>query len=166
MTSHAVRLLVVLTTFAAVAACADGSSPTGPDLSPLTGLVRGSTNDSSPVTQPPDTSSGTFHGTVLGHVDGATGNDTLATLPRIAGVRLTAYTHGQPSSGDTLGVGREVASVVTDANGHFAFPTLAGGLYIVTIVPPDNIGYQGVYVAAMAYSRSGDYPWWIVLPKN
>jgi hypothetical protein len=100
----------------------------------------------------------------MGHSPFPPGTDTLSTLPRIVGARVTAYTHGQPTATDTLGVGQQVASVTTDANGRFQLPTLPGGLYIVTIAPPAGSAYQGVYVAAMAYEHSADYPWWVVLP--
>jgi hypothetical protein len=133
--------------------------------SPLAGLAAGATNDSSPVTTPPQTPTpGSFHGTVLGHTTLPAGTDTLNTLPRIVGARLVAYSHVQPTTSDTLGVGPEVASVTTDANGQFQFPTLAGALYIVTITPPSGSKYQGVWVAAIAHTHSGDYPWWVVLP--
>jgi len=146
-------------------ACGSDSGGTGPTSSPLTGLVSGVTNDSSPVTTPPpQPTPGSFHGTVMGHSAFPPGTDTLSTLPRIAGARLTAYAHVQASAGDTLGVGPEVASVTTDANGQFQFPTLAGALYIVTITPPAGSKYQGIWVAAIAHAHSADYPWWVVLP--
>ena len=146
-------------------ACGGDSSSTGPVATPLAGLVPGATNDSSPVTTPPpNPAPGSFHGTVMGHSSFPPGTDTLSTLPRVVGARVTAYTHGQPTATDTLGVGQQVASVTTDANGRFQLPTLPGGLYIVTIAPPAGSAYQGVYVAAMAYEHSADYAWWVVLP--
>lgn len=146
-------------------ACGGDAPATGPLTTPLAGLVPGASNDSSPVTNPPpDPTPGSFHGTVMGHSPFPPGTDTLSQLPRIAGARVTAYAHGQPSAGDTLGVGPQVASVTTDANGQFQIPTLPGGLYIVTIVPQAGSQYQGVYVAAIAHAHSADYPWWVVLP--
>lgn len=146
-------------------ACTSDSAGTGPTPSPLAGLVAGATNDSSPVTTPPpNPTPGSFHGTIMGHSQFPPGTDTLSTLPRIAGARLVAYSHVQPSAGDTLGVGQEVASVTTDANGQFQFPTLPGALYVVTIAPPAGSKYQGIWVAAVAHAHSADYPWWVVLP--
>jgi hypothetical protein len=152
---------IALVTF--TSACAD-SGPTS-SSSPLAGLTRGATGDSSST--PPDTaasSPGYFHGTVLGHEQFTSGTDTLNALPRVANARVTAYSHASPTSGDTLGVGPEVASVLTGANGQFQLPTLPGGLYIVTINPPSGSKYQGVWVTAIAHSHSGDYSWWVVLP--
>ena len=146
-------------------ACGGDGPATGPVAAPLAGLVPGASNDSSPVTNPPpDPTPGSFHGTVMGHSPFPPGTDTLSTLPRIVGARVTAYTHGQPTATDTLGVGAQVASVTTDASGKFQLPTLPGGLYIVTIVPPAGSSYHGVSVAATAYEHSGDYAWWVVLP--
>lgn len=146
-------------------ACGSDTSGTGPQAGPLTGLSAGATNDSSPVTTPPaNPTPGSFHGTVMGHSPFPPGTDTLSTLPRLVGARLTAYAHSQPTASDTLGVGDQVASVTTDANGQFHFPTLPGGLYIVTITPPAGAQYQGVWVVAIAHAHSDDYPWWVVLP--
>jgi hypothetical protein len=144
-----------------------GDVGTGPVASPLSGLSAGATNDSSPVTTPPaNATPGSFHGTVMGHSPFPPGTDTLSALPRVVGARLAAYVHVQPSAGDTLGVGAQVASVTTDANGQFQFPTLAGALYIVTITPPAGSTYQGVWVTAVAQAHSADYPWWVVLPMK
>jgi len=149
---------------AAACATTDSVGP-GPNPSPLAGLVAGATNDSNPVTSPPpQPTPGSFHGTVMGHSTLPPGTDTLSQLPRIAGARLTAYSHVPPTDSDTLGVGSEVASVTTDANGQFQFPTLPGALYIVTIAPPAGSKYQGVWVAAIAHAHSADYAWWVVLP--
>jgi hypothetical protein len=147
-------------------ACGGGdTAATGPLTTPLAGLVPGATNDSSPVTNPPpDPTPGSFHGTIMGHSVFPPGTDTLSTLPRIVGARVTVFAHGQPTTSDTLGVGAQVASVTTDANGQFQIPTLPGGLYIVTIAPPAGSKYQGIYVAAIAHAHSADYPWWVVLP--
>lgn len=147
-------------------ACGSDNSATGPKTTtPLTGLVAGATNDSNPVTSPPaNPTPGSFHGTVMGHSPFPAGTDTLSSLPRMVGARLTAYAHSQPTATDTLGVGAQVASVTTDANGQFHFPALPGGLYLVTITPPAGTQYQGVWVAAVAHAHSDDYPWWVVLP--
>ena len=146
-------------------ACGGDAGSTTPVVSPLAGLAAGATNDSNPVTSPPaQPTPGSFHGTVMGHSPFPPGTDTLSQLPRIAGARLTAYSHVAPTAGDTLGVGPEVASVVTDANGTFQFPTLPGALYLVTITPPSGSKYQGVWVAAYAHAHSNDYAWWVVLP--
>jgi hypothetical protein len=146
-------------------ACSDSTNPGSPNPSPLAGLRASGTNDSN-STPPPSQSAtpGSFRGTVMGHADFAPGTDTLATLPRIVGATLVAYVHTDPTSSDDVGVGAQVASTTTDANGMFQFPTLPGGIYVVTITPPEGSAYQGVWVTATAHSHSADYGWWVVLP--
>lgn len=140
---------------------------TGPGASALAGLAPGTTNDSNPVTSPPpNPTPGSFHGTVMGHLVLYNLRDTISMRPRIAGARLIAYAHVRPTATDTLGIGLAVASVVSDANGGFQFPTLPGALYIVTVTPPPISPYQGVWVAAVAHSHSSDYPWSVELPAK
>jgi len=148
-------------------ACAGDTATTMPTGSVLNGLVAGTTNDSSPVTTPPPIPTpGWFRGTVTGHVVFYNFTDTLSMLPRVAGARLTAYTHVPPTADDTLGIGPEATSVVTDNDGHFQFPMLAGATYVVTVEPPPGSPYRGVWVTAIAHSHSADYPWFVVLPTK
>lgn len=145
-------------------ACSD--SPTQPAASPIAGLASATTKDSSgtAVPQPPASSTpGTFHGTVIGK-SVAGGGDTLATAPRLAGVKVTAYpTTNAGAANPTLGAA--AASVTTGADGQFALPELPGGAYVVTFTPPAGSGYSGQWVTATAYSGSGVYPWWVVLGR-
>jgi hypothetical protein len=90
----------------------------------------------------------------------------MNTAARIANVRVTVYQHVTTSTGDTLGVGPQVAEVTTDAGGEFQTPVLPGGFYIVAFAPPAGSIYHGVYASAMAYVHSADYPWFVVLPKQ
>jgi hypothetical protein len=53
--------------------------------------------------------------------------------------------------------------VLTDANGHFQLPTLAGGDYVVAFSPPEGSNYRGVWATATVSNHSADYPWWVVL---
>lgn len=157
------RALVAAAIVGFAVACADQTSPTtsGDPLKDLVHLTA-DTGSAGPGEQP---TPGAFHGRVLGQsTPGAI--DTLDTATRVANVLVKIYSHVQVSTTDTLGVGPEVARTTTDGNGDFQTPTLPGALYIVTFTPPVGSPYRGVYVVATAFSRSGDYPWLIVLPKQ
>jgi len=143
-------------------ACSDASSP---NPSPLQGLAKVSSNDTGVTTSPPGPSTpGAIHGYVLGQ---GTPPDTFTTAPRLANVRVTAYPRIRQTN-DTLGVGPAAASVLTDANGVFQMPEIPGGEYVVTFNPqaPDDLAYRGAWTVTTIYSGSGDYPWWIYLPKH
>ncbi len=146
-----------------VVACAD-NSPTESSNSPLAGMSRVDANDSSVTPPPTDQTPGYFHGTVLGPSEPGAGNDSLATAPRIANVRVTIY----PRVGASLPVevGPEAGSVLTGADGKFQLPTLPPGEYVVTFVPPANSIYSSVYAFGPLRSNSEDYPWWVVLPRK
>lgn len=166
--------------FVAGVALACAGDSTSVDKSPLDGLTRVSSTDSggTPPTNPPPSDTGTtpspppnpgpgsFRGYVRGQAEPGTGPDTMATAPKVANVRVTAYPRLPSSSADSLGVGPAAASVLTDANGEFQLPTLPGGEYVVTFVPPESSIYRGVYATATAHSQSNTYPWWVVLPKK
>jgi hypothetical protein len=153
--------LYVITAAVAIAAAACGSeSIAGPTGNPLTGLKETTTHDSN-TSNPGGSGPGYFHGTVLGQSAPGGGTDTLATAPRIANVKVTIYQGVQTASGVTTGT--EQGSVVTDASGQFTLPTLPGGLYVVTFVPPTGSPYHGVYAFGTLSSVSGTYPWWVVL---
>lgn len=147
-----------------IAAIACGDSTTDVDSSILLGLSRAEANDTVTTTPPPPTqpTPGAFHGFVLGP---GTGPDTMATAPRLQGVAVMAYpllgySGTQPQVGDV------VASMVTDANGAFQSPTIAGGEYVVTFVPPLNSIYRGVYVTTTIHDGSSSGTWWIILPRK
>ena len=151
-----------------ILACADGgSAPIGD--SPLSGLSRVSTNDSTgaPVPAPPaNLSPGYFRGTVRGYST-ASGPDTMATAVKLANVRVTAYPRIE-SRTDTLGTGPAAGSVLTDANGEFTMPTIPGGEYIVTFNPqaPEDTQYRGVFTVATIHADSHESPWFIMLPRK
>ena len=65
---------------------------------------------------------------------------------------------------DSIGVGTVVANIVTDANGDWQLPTMSGGEYVVTFVPPDGSKYRGVWAVAIAHSGSNQQAWFIMLP--
>jgi hypothetical protein len=102
---------------------------------------------------------------VLGPSAPGAGNDSLATAPRVANAKVTAYPR-QPTATDPNAVGTAVAEVVTGADGKFQLPTLPGGDYIVTINPAAGSIYGGVWVTATAHSTSHEFPWWVVLWKK
>jgi hypothetical protein len=56
--------------------------------------------------------------------------------------------------------------VTTDASGYFQFPTIAGGAYVVTVVPPAGSAFTGTYITASVSNVSNSGTWWVVLnPK-
>jgi hypothetical protein len=155
-----------------VGACAT-EHPTVVKGSPLSGLQRveadsggGPPPDSAGSPAPDPTSPGYVHGTVLGPSAPGSGNDSLSTAPRIAGVVVTAISRVAPTASDTIGIGSAVATVTTGADGRFQLPTLPGGEYFVTFVPPANSGYGGVWVSGTINARSSEWAWWVVLWKK
>ena len=158
--------ILLLALAAGLAAC-DGV--TDARRSPLDGLQYAVGTDSvgnPPPPAPGPTSPGYFQGTVLGPSEPGGGLDTLATAPRVAGARLAAF--DLPAGGMVTpeNLGSEVAAVTTGVDGKFAFPTLPGGDYVVTVTPPANSIYGGVWVTATAHSTSHEFPWWVVLWKK
>lgn len=147
---------------ALLGACAE-KSPTGIDTI-LRGLSESQSNDTTGTVPPPPTNPtpGSFKGFVLGP---GTGPDTMATAPRLQHVAVTVYPH-LGWSGSEPRVGAMAASMVTNANGEFASPTLPGGEYVVTFVPPAGSVYRGVYVTTTIHSGSSGGNWWVVLPRN
>jgi hypothetical protein len=158
-----VRSLALFAAAAVIGACSD-NSVTGPTSTPLAGLSKSLTNDTSNTTHNPSGDGpGFFHGTVIGHSP-AGGPDTLTTAPRIAGVVVTIYT--RKLNGDAVEPDVQKGTVTTGADGLFTLPTLPAGEYVVTFVPPEGSGLSGVYVFGSLQQTSGDYPWWITLPKK
>jgi hypothetical protein len=78
------------------------------------------------------------------------------------GVRHWTLAAAVVAAGIVAGCGSDAAG--TGPNPSPLAGLAAGALYIVTITPPSGSKYQGVWVAAIAHSHSGDYPWWVVLP--
>jgi hypothetical protein len=145
-------------------ACSD--SPTEPGTSVLAGLSQRDGRDSvgNPLPPPPtNPTPGIFHGTVLGpSVAGSA--DTLATAPRVAAVVVKAY----PITGGTQAnpeLGPVEQTVTTGTDGKFSL-SLSGGLYAVTFTPPASSMYSGVWVTGSTSVNSGDWPWWVILPRK
>ena len=154
--------LIALLSFG-VAACDDDAN--GPATDPLAGLVTAERGDTAeaPPNQTPD-GPGHFQGFVKGYTPGVV--DTNSTIVPLANVRVTAYrseaqgTSAQPEAGDA------VATAFSNANGAWTLPTLPGGEYIVTFVPPAGSNYHGGWTVGQAWSSSGDSPWQIFLSKK
>ena len=160
-----VSLLALALSSALFVACSD--SPTETENSPLAGLAQRDGKDSigNPLPTPPaNPTPGSFHGTVLGPSEPGSGNDSLATAPRVSGVVVTAY----PITGGTQAdpdLGAAEKSVTTGADGKFAL-TLSGGDYVVTFNPPASSIYGGVWVTSATSATSNDHPWWVILWKK
>lgn len=161
----AFSFMVALSAGLFLAACSD--SPTETENSPLAGLAQreGSDSTGNPLPPPPtNPAPGGFHGLVLGPSAPGSGNDTLATAPRIAGVMVTAYpVTGGTYANPTLGAAEQ--SVTTGADGKFQL-TLSGGEYVVTFNPPAASIYGGVWIMATTSENSNDWPWWVTLWKK
>ena len=145
----------------AVIACSD-TKPTTPaaEPSPLEGRIQVQSPDTGGGNTVTRTGNGLFRGTVMGYSE-ADLPDTLKSARRLANVVVTAYpaelTSGEPK------LGPAAASVTTNADGQFTFPTLVGGLYVVTFAPPAGSPYASVWTIATAHSESGNQPWTIML---
>lgn len=152
--------LLVAASLAVITACSE-TPPTDISGSPLRDLVSAASNDTTGTVPPPPTSPtpGAFHGFVLGH---GTGPDTMATAPRLQNVAITVYPH-LGFNGSQPSVGSAVAAMTTNASGEFQSPTLPGGDYVITFVPPDNSEYRGVYVTTTIHAGSSNGNWWVVL---
>ncbi|HVZ49325.1 MAG TPA: hypothetical protein VG916_11115 [Gemmatimonadaceae bacterium] len=160
MTKH---IIMAAAAAVALAACSHDGPTTPAPASPLAGLSAGASNDTTDATTPVvPTSPGSFHGVVLGH---GTGTDTLNTAPRMAGSVITAYPL-LGYDGDTPRVGDSVGTVTAGADGTFQFPTIAGGTYVVTVVPPTGSGYRGIYITATISNVSNSGSWWVVLSQQ
>ena len=157
-----------LLVLAAALACGE-SKPTAPDggSDPLRNVVqvqspdtaRGGGNGAPPAVQ----GDGFFRGKVMGYSE-ADFPDTLKSAKPLANVSVTAYPAELTDSDPKLGP--PVSTVTTNATGEFTFPTLPGGLYVVTFVPPSGAEYESVWTLATAHSQSGDWPWTIMMPMK
>lgn len=158
----AAALFSAASILAGAVACSN-ADPSGPENNPLAGLTVATRGDSAPneAPEPDSLGPGHFEGTLYGYDPGP---DTLANAVRIEGARVTAYereeANGQVVAGD------QVASVFTNAQGFFRLPTLPGGSYVVTFVPPASSPYRGGWTSAQAWPHSGDSPWYIMLPRK
>ena len=148
---------------AVVIACGAGELA-GPDGWPLTGLSKTAANDTSTGGHAP-IGPGYFHGTVTGSSASASGNDTLSTASRLAGVVVTIYER-KTDTADSVSVGEPRGSVTTGADGEFTLPMLPAGSYVVTLVPPANSGFYGAYAFGPLRENSSEYPWRVVLAKK
>lgn len=156
-----IQCLAALLLFAA-AACSE--KPTTVEPSILRGLSQGESNDTVGTAPPPPTQAtpGSFRGFVLGP---GTGPDTMATAPRLEGIVVTAY-RLLGWSGQEPSVSDAIATMTSDAGGTFQSPTIPGGEYVVTFVPPASSIYRGVYVTTTIHAASSDGNWWVVLPRK
>jgi hypothetical protein len=163
----AAALIVVA---ALAAACNDTTPATQPEETSNGSVLAGRSivarNDTVKTPAPTQSGSGYFRGTVMGPALPGAGNDSLTTSPRIAGVTVTIYPRIESTLSSQIPVGPAAGSSVTNAQGQFQLPVLPAGEYVVTFVPPAGSGYQGVYAFGPLRSNSGDYPWWVVLPKK
>jgi hypothetical protein len=165
-TSRAFALALFALTLG-IAAC--GTTDVEVERSPLDGFAEATATDSAgnPLPPPTGTGPGSFRGTVLGPSAPGAGNDSLATAPRLAGVRVTAYPLDRSGAvGETTAdLGVPIANVFTDSVGAFQLPTLPAGEYAVSFAPSEGSGYAGVYVITQAHPTSNATPWWVVLPR-
>lgn len=156
-----VALVFIAVAIAAAASCSD-RDPAAPESDPLAGLAAATRGDSAP--ERPDSTprgAGYFVGTLYGYEPG---RDTLETAVRIEDARVTAFVRAE-ASGEVV-AGRQVATVLTDAQGFFRLPTLPAGEYVVTFVPPSTSPYRGGWTIAEAWQQSGDSPWFIMLQRK
>ena len=158
------RALALLTALVfTAAACSDDSS--GPDSDPLAGLVAAERGDTaeSPPNETPD-GPGHFQGLVKGYTPGVI--DTNSTIVPLADVRVTAYRNENTGVGTPPEAGDAVATTFSNASGAWALPTLPGGEYVVTFVPPASSDYRAGWTVGQAWSGSGAGQWQIHLPKK
>ena len=162
MLHRASFLLGAVLTSLALTACSSVETTEIEEPNVIAGLAEAASNDttSGPPPTPANPTPGSFHGYVIGP---GTGPDTIATAPRVAGTVITAYPHtGWVGSEPT--VGPAAASVTADANGFFQTPTIPGGEYVVTFVPPSSSPFRGVFVMTTIFSGSSTGTWWVLLP--
>ena len=154
--------LVSLCLLAAAAACGD-SAPAAPNggNDPLEALVQHQSPDTTAGgAVPAPQGDGYFRGSVVGYSE-ADFPDTLKSAKPIANAAVTAYPATLTNADPKLGP--PAASVRTGADGQFTFPTLKGGLYVVTFVPPAGDPHKAAWTQATANPQSGDRPWIIML---
>jgi hypothetical protein len=162
MSVRHLRSLTAAVAVATIVACAQDGA-TSPEHSPLAGLNKAGTVDTSNSTHvPTGEGPGFYRGTVVGQWDYAAGVDSTKAAPRLAGVVVTIYLRNEI----TGQIGEAKGSVTTAADGAFKLPLLPAGHYAVTFVPPENSGYYGVYAFGDLRENSSEFPWWVVLSKK
>jgi len=165
LTRSPVHALAVLAAIVGIACSDTPEGPIATSSSPLAGLLKGLANDSAPTAPGSSTlGSGAIHGTVRGQSAPGSGPDTMATAARVSGVKVTAYK--LVLEGTTPTAGAQVAATTTDSTGAFALPSLPGGNYVVTFVPPNDSKYRGQYVFGPVNSETDRFPWYIVLSNR
>lgn len=160
------RALVCSLALAISAVACDGFND--PPPSPLEGLTYAIATDSTGTLPPPaplDIAPGHFVGTVLGAPLPGSGNDSLATMPRLVGAVVTAYPV-IAGAGAYATVGDARASAVTDASGQFTLPQVPGGEYMLAVEPPAGSAFIGRYVGAFAYAESHEFALWFILERR
>lgn len=165
--SHNAWKYLLVVAFAA--AC--GSSVNEPVVpGPLAGLSRIDAVDSAGngVSQPlSPQGSGYVRGTVLAPSAPGSGNDSLNTATRIAGVVIKIYPIiGDPNVANPT-IGALIGTVTTDANGLFQTSVIDGshGWHTLTFTPPAGSGYQAVWARTQFWTDSSVHPWWVTLPR-
>lgn len=137
-----------------------------PVLSPLAGLNESTARDSSGALPPTGAAQpGDLRGTVVGPAPVGAGGDTLAASPRVSGVEVTVYQILE-DSGPVPEVGPPIANTITGVDGKFELTDLPGGPIVVAFEPPSAGPYAGTWSSWAIHAASGDYPWWVVLPKK
>jgi len=160
--AQSIRLgLLSLSLVMTAVACGD-STPASPDegSDPIKNLVQVQSPDTARAGVSSAKGDGSFHGFVRGYNE-ADFPDTLKSVKALANVVVTAYpaelTNGDPK------LGPAAATVSTSSDGQFTFPTLKGGLYVVTFVPAKGDSYASAWTQATAHPQSGDLAWIIML---
>lgn len=146
-------------------ACDDLNSPERSPLEGLTYVISTDSTGSFMPAAPLELVPGYFVGTVLGAKLPGSGNDSLATMPRIAGAVVTAYPV-LAGAGAFATVGDAEATAVTDANGKFTLPEVPGGPYMLAVEPPEGSAFVGQYISAHAYSESHLFAHWLILDRK
>lgn len=152
--------------FATMAVACDGFND--PPPSPLEGLTYIIATDSTGTLAPAAPNElvpGHFVGTVLGAPLPGSGNDSLETMPRIAGAIVTAYPV-IAGTGAFATLDHAEASAITDVDGRFTLPQVPGGEYVLTFEPPAGSGFVGSYASVFAYSESHEFSHWIILARQ
>jgi hypothetical protein len=163
---HRARLAAALALVVA-AACGKDAAPavTTPATTSLGGMQQVASNDTVRQGTTLTTGPGYVHGTVMGPLEGPTTGDSLAAKVKLAGVTVTIYQLVRGADG-AVSKGAQAGSNTTNAQGQFQLPTVPGGDYVVTFVPPTGSGYISTYATTTIHPQSADAPWWVTLPRK
>ncbi len=158
------------TAMAAVAIMGAVACSSATDSTPTVfeGLKQAAVRDSAGTSQPTPSAEGPgfVRGTVLGPSQPGAGNDSLATAPRVANAKITAYPVQSGANTGAPVLGPQAGTATSGADGKFTMPTIPGGDYVFTITPAANSPYSGVWVTTRIHPGSSDWPWWVILPNK